>query len=56
MENKKFEKFFVKAGFGALFSLMLGILYKQGEKMSEIVDDKYEKEYNVPKHSSIFKR
>ena len=47
MKNKKIEKFLVKAGFGAIISLMLGILYKQGEKIDEIIDKKYEKEHGV---------
>lgn len=56
MKNKKLEKFFVKAGFGALFTFALGIVYKQGEKVNEIVDDKYEREHDVPKKNTIFSK
>lgn len=47
MQNKKIEKLVVKAGYGALISLMLGIVYKQGEKINETLDRKYERDHGI---------
>lgn len=49
MQNKKTERFLVKLGVGAVFSLMLGLMYKQGEAVSDSIDEKYERDHNVPK-------
>jgi hypothetical protein len=47
VKHKKLEKNLVKLGIGAVVSLMLGIIYKQGEKINEAIDEMYEREHGV---------
>jgi hypothetical protein len=51
VQNKRFEKTLVQLGIGALISTMLGIVYKNGEKIHDAVDDKYEREHGVDPNS-----
>lgn len=50
MKNKKIEKLLVKSVIGGLFTFALGVVYKIGERTTEQLDVKYEKEHGVPKH------
>lgn len=49
MKNKKIEKILVKAGVGAAITFALGMIYKIGEQTSDRIDEKYEREHDVPK-------
>ena len=53
MKNKKFEKLLVKASIAAAISTLLGFIYKVGERTSDKVDEKYEREHGV-KPSKLF--